>query len=290
MRRIQAEYEEACPEHVINVSRSYVGYDAQFYTQQLNPALFMWCSDAVGYLQPQQRTELFGKDGFLNTGFRVQGELPFYGAWNEAKSLTDDERCRYSARARSEQEVNSILADKVKIRRGPYAFESLDIQKRSFAEVWKLMDGALGEELSYDELDVNHFVTPFFGIGQRLLADGTWKKAASPIVEHLTLPGIPEIIDGILYTMNPSYEDTRTQLKADVVASVLEGRKAKAKGKMSWQDVKTIPTAHPDYDGFGYSPCIGKIDLFRAYNQFAVKDPRENQMQIWDPFEDRMRY
>eukprot|EP00392_Amoebophrya_sp_AT5.2_P005051 g5060.t1 len=137
--------------------------------------------------------------------------------------------------------------------------------------------------------------------GKRGLADGSWLKvrpianeklrniATSPIGEHMALPGIPDILEGIHRCANPKYTDSHTQSKKDVTDSLTKNRKKKAGGKLAWKDVSALPKPHPGYQGTAFIPALGKIDLSQAYTQMGVNDPTQNQYQIWSPGEQEMK-
>eukprot|EP00392_Amoebophrya_sp_AT5.2_P006327 g6338.t1 len=301
VKKIMNEWEEARLPHIVDINKSYVNYDTEYKTRQMNSWVWGHLGRTTEYLDEGRRAMLFAKEGRVNKGFDVHGKLPIYGAWNGRK-LTDDEVARYEEVQEGEVDYNIPMAEKTKMRSGPYAFETKDVQDRSAAAVVDLLGGVLGVELQENELDPDKYTFPFFGIGQKVLDDGTYKKArpianeklrnlmCSPIAEHLTLPGIPDIIQGILTCLNPGYTDPHDQARRDVTKGVTQGRKRKAEGKMSWKDISTLPLPHPEYSGTSFVPAIGKIDLYRAYMQYGVRDPKENQFMLYDPKKEAMRY
>eukprot|EP00392_Amoebophrya_sp_AT5.2_P005598 g5607.t1 len=76
------EHEKAKLPHIQKVNQQYVGHDAEFNTQKLNPFLWKQLLDQTDYLTAEKREQLHGLEGFLTKGFPVEGEVPVYGAWD----------------------------------------------------------------------------------------------------------------------------------------------------------------------------------------------------------------
>eukprot|EP00392_Amoebophrya_sp_AT5.2_P013117 g13228.t1 len=297
------QYEELKLEHVRIVGQRYIGHDVEFDTAPLNPWLFLELSQKCAYLDPQRRKKLFGPRGFMNTGFPTAGQLDRWDAWNDGKPLTKDERLRYDRVDGGEIDANMLLQDKIKLRAGPYAFESRDVQERSYSAYMKLLDGRIGKRIEKKDLDLSRWVCPVFGIGQKEDEHGNYAKVrpinneklrnelTSPIAEHMTLPNVPQILEGIMYCANPGHENPYAQTKRDVTDTIIEGRKAKAKGRMSWAHFSAIPKGAPARpEGMAFIPSIAKLDLFQAYVRLSVSKPEDNQAQLWNPFDTKMEY
>eukprot|EP00392_Amoebophrya_sp_AT5.2_P010927 g10997.t1 len=301
-KKIQQEYEDMKLQSVRLINQRYVDHDQQFGTQCLNSWIWGQLGQWSGYLNQQKRAILWGKRGYVQRGFPTQGLAPIYGCWEQGRQLTEVEKARYEEARSEERTLSTILEGYTKFRSGPYAMEDEEIQKRSYEAVEKMMDGVLGKFVPFSQIDEKKFLTPFFGIGQKRMPDGTWAKvrpianekdrnrATSPISEHLALPGIPEIIDGIYCCMNPGYLDPHAQSKKDVIDSIEKNRVKKAGGKLAWTNVSALPKPHPGYSGTAFVPSLGKIDLFQACLQMGVDDPTQNQIQIWSPGEQEMKY
>eukprot|EP00392_Amoebophrya_sp_AT5.2_P013731 g13860.t1 len=179
------------------INQRYAGHDVEFDTAPMSPWLF------------------------LHLGFPTAGVLDHWGAWDDGKELTKEESLRYHRMDGGELDANTILQDKIKLRAGPYTFETQDIQERSYNAYVKLFDGCS---------------------------------------------------------------------KRDVIDTITHGRKAKKKGKMSWADISAIPKGSQPRQDRTFIPSFAKLDLFQAYMQLPVQDPRDNQAQLWNPFDQKMEY
>eukprot|EP00392_Amoebophrya_sp_AT5.2_P012060 g12154.t1 len=283
--------------HAEALNRHYVNYDAEYGTRELSACFMHQIADAMNYLEPEIRESVYGPDGLVNLGLDVEGPVHYFGAWKDsAKPLSKDEKARLWSVQNDLQCRIAKVNQEAKWRMTPYGFEDQQTMARCYKEVCALFDGPHAVRMEKSDIPNGTWVCPFFGLGQKLDADtGLWRKVrpianerirndeCSPISEHLSLPGTDVLADMIVYCANPSIAATTMQTKHDVTASIKANRKAATGERMTWRDTSTLPAAMPPYAGHSFVPCFGKLDLFQAYLQLAVRDPRRNLFQVWNP-------
>eukprot|EP00392_Amoebophrya_sp_AT5.2_P014674 g14835.t1 len=259
------EYLELQKMNVFNVSSYYINYDGLFQTRRMSAMLFNELAEAAGYLTADQREQLYGKTGFVNRGFPVEGPVPVYGAWAAGKPLTTVEKQKLLV-ARAELQLRlSGLDEKHRLRGNPYEFETPQTMAKCYAAVRKLMNGPLATEVPEADVPMGTWVFPFFGLGQKWRDEtGQWKKVrpianekrrnneCSPVSEHL-----------------------------DVIDSLDAGRaKAalKAGERLQWKDATALPANEPAFSGHSFVPTLGKLDLFQA----VIYDLTKSQHQFYE--------
>eukprot|EP00392_Amoebophrya_sp_AT5.2_P001669 g1671.t1 len=99
----------------------------------------------------------------------------------------------------------------------------------------------------------------------------------------MVLPGTPTLVDMVLYAANPLLQETLMQSKESVTASIVENRKEAGSGKMRWRDATRLSGPVPEFKGKSFLPCFGKLDLYQAYLQMAVRNPNRNYFQVYNP-------
>ncbi len=281
--------------------------------RRMNTFMHFHAAEQCNYLDPERRTLLYGKKGYVSCGLESQGQLPKYGAWPNGKEMTKLELSRLSNFDIDDPARKLSLERFAKIRDGPWHFETEDVTERSHKSYSKLMDAGLASMLCEScakwEIEQGTWFAAIFGLGQKKCHEtGTYSKVRpisnekyrnkilSPPVEHLTFSSLPEILQGIVYCCNPEHEDSYFENKKDVLRSIQVARdKAKkwCKGnlkKMTWRDIRTLPRKKKEYKGKSFLPCLSKDDLASAYWQYGVRDPRQNGFQIYCPEKQRMEF
>eukprot|EP00392_Amoebophrya_sp_AT5.2_P001209 g1211.t1 len=290
--------------HIFDISTAYIGHDTNYGTQRLSPFLLNeWATD-LGYLEPDMREELCGKSGYVSRGFPVEGPVPLYGAWENAKKLTAAEKKRLHETQQELQHRLAAVGQLMKLRQVPYEFEDKQILEGCWNSVSKLLSGPWADPVSEEEIKgKEEWIFPYFGIGQKWSDElNCWAKIrpianekrrnllCSPISEHMSLPGTDVVVDMILYAHNPTIGDSMTQTKKDITESITRNRKKKGGGKMVWTDVTTLPSPLPGYTDHSFTPVFGKLDLFQACLQMGVARPERNLFQIFSPDEQKYVY
>eukprot|EP00392_Amoebophrya_sp_AT5.2_P016359 g16620.t1 len=278
------KFPEGLVDHPDLISRSYVGYDAEYETRKLSPCFINMIADHMGFLSPTVREAVYGPEGYLNLGYDVEGPLPLYGAWPDARPLTKKEKERLRD-TEIELEARKAHVDLMsKLRKTPYAFEDGVTTKGCYKAVAELFRGPHAKKVAKGDIPPKTWVWPFFGLGQRKdPVTGQWRKVRpianekfrnaqmSPLAEHMTLPGTATLVDMIQYCANPTIAETLLQTKDDVTESIIKNRKEKGGPNMTWQDTSRLPKHLPQYQGLSFVPCFGKLDLYQAYQQLAVR-------------------
>eukprot|EP00392_Amoebophrya_sp_AT5.2_P012426 g12529.t1 len=251
--------------NVFNVSSFYINYDGEFQTRRMSAMLFSELAAESGYLSGEQRKQLFGPEGFINTGFLTEGPLPTFGSWPTARPLSAMEKARlHTATACLQQRISEVDAAG-RLHEKPYGFETEQTLARCYAHVRSLMDGPLAEEVDREDLPKDTWVFPFFGLGQKWdESSSRWTKVrpianeklrnnlCSPLAEHLVLPGTDTLVDMSFFCLNPTYLDSVNETRGDVLKSLEKGRQqAKAAGntKLQWRDLESMPRSAAAYDG-----------------------------------------
>eukprot|EP00392_Amoebophrya_sp_AT5.2_P007408 g7422.t1 len=297
-----AEFEECQRLTAVNVNRIsdfYVGYDAEYGTKKLSPLLLHKVATAANYLSQEKREMVYGKNGFMNRGYLVEGTLPVYGAWPGGRTLTKKEKQDVEAARDCLNMRRAEIDAHTKLRDHPYDFETDFVLQKCFAAVDKLCGTPMATWIPEKSIDGKAWVWPYFGIGQRRDPDtGAWTKVRpianeklrsrvmSPATEHMTLPSTSTIADLIMRCANPNFEFTVAQTKNDVTKSVTANRAEKGKGpqkKMVWADINTIPKGIGAYRGEAFCPTLGKLDLHQAYYQLGADCPDRNVFQCYNP-------
>eukprot|EP00392_Amoebophrya_sp_AT5.2_P012582 g12689.t1 len=283
--------------HIYNISTAYLGHDTEFQTQRLSPFLLKEWANDVGHLSPEMREEVYGKAGHVNRGFPVEGPVPLYGAWPNARKLTTHERTRLMKTKQELEHRLSAVGQLLKLRSEPYLFEDQQILDGCWSAVSKLLDGPWADRLDPSEIEgKDEWIFPYFGIGQKWIEEeGRWAKIrpianekarnrlCSPITERMTLPGTDAIVDFVMYAASPTIADSMTQTKTDISESIARNRKKKGGEKMTWMNIDTLPQPLPGYQGHAFTPVFGKLDLFQAYLQLGVSNPDRNIFQLFSP-------
>eukprot|EP00392_Amoebophrya_sp_AT5.2_P005371 g5380.t1 len=229
------------------ISRSYINYDREYGTRELSPKLLWMIAECLDFTTPEIREQNYSRRGLINSGFGVEGKAPIYGCWPDAKKLTAKEK---KAILEAETDVSRAIAQ-------------IDLLAK------------LGQKWNYETQEWRK-VRPI--ANERLR-----NQVTSPIQERMELPGTPNLVDMVLYAASPTLSDTITQGKDEITASVTENRKQKGGEKMTRRDTSRLPKSIPKYDGPSYLPCFGKLDLYQAHLQLAVKDPSRNYFQVYNP-------
>eukprot|EP00392_Amoebophrya_sp_AT5.2_P010644 g10709.t1 len=283
-------------DHIDAISDHYAGYDKKYATQKLSPCFLKLVADHLGYATPKTREMIYGVTGLMDVGYGVEGELPRYGVWQQAKPLSSAEKRRlYDVRNSVEQ--RTIVLDRMaKWRSKPYGFEDQKTMERCYKAVEELFTGPHAERVDKSKVPQSVWVWPYFGLGQRMDPEtGEWRKVRpiaserirnnqlSPLVEHMSLPGTDYLVDMILYAMSPTLNATLLQTKDDITESILQNRKKKGGERMTWRDTSTMQKPTPKCEGVSYVPCFGKLDLYQAYLQLAARNPDRNYFQVYNP-------
>eukprot|EP00392_Amoebophrya_sp_AT5.2_P006235 g6245.t1 len=276
------QFELRKPDHIKSINEVYMGHGPKFPTQRSNPWLWNQLLQQSDYLDFERREMIFSKDGFLNTGFLVEGEVPRYGAW-DGRAVSDEERTKYEAIAFGDRDFRKLIRKHIRVLHQPEGvFHDEDVMRRGFDAVNELMDGVLAYEQAEEDMNLTRFIVPIFSIGQRLQEDGTCAKvrpianekrrslALSPLAEHMTLPSIPHVIDGFLYAANPKYTDPFSQAKKDVLNSIETGRQAKKKGKLAWTEVANLPLPVPPSSSNGFVPVVETAQFHETIDLLGI--------------------
>eukprot|EP00392_Amoebophrya_sp_AT5.2_P003765 g3770.t1 len=267
--------------NVFNVSKYYINYDREYETKRMSSMLFSELAEESGYLSGEQRRQLFGPEGFVNTGFPVEGPLPVYGSWPTARPLSATEKTRlHTATVYLQQRLYEVNAAG-KFHDKPYAFETEQTLARCYAHVRTLMDGPLATELAQKDVPQGTWIFPYFGLGQKWdESSAAWRKVrpianekkrnnlCSPLAEHLVLPGTDTLVDMSFYCLNPTYLDSVNETRADVIASLEKGRKKAqlAKGAaLQWMNLESMPKPAAKFEGHAFTPTHGKLDMKLDY-------------------------
>eukprot|EP00392_Amoebophrya_sp_AT5.2_P013516 g13640.t1 len=285
--------------NVFNVSSYYINYGRDFATRRMSAMLFSELAAEAGHLSGEQRAQLYGPEGFVNTGFPVEGPAPIYGSWPTGKALSAEERARlHTATGQLQQRLDKINGAG-RMHEGPYAFETEQTMAKCFAHIRALMKGPLASELEKEDTPSGTWVLPFFGLGQKwnettksrqkvrpIANEKKRNNLCSPLSEHLALPGTDTVVDMSFACLNPDYLDSVNETRDDVIRSLERGRQKAALSKgahLQWLNVEAMPKAQSGYKGFSFVPTCGKLDMFQACLQLAVKDPSRNLFQVFDP-------
>eukprot|EP00392_Amoebophrya_sp_AT5.2_P010517 g10581.t1 len=237
--------------HILNISTAYLNHDQDFGTERLSPFLLNAWANELNYLEEDRRELLYGKSGFVNRGFPVEGPVPLYGAWEHAKKLTQHEKLRLEEAKQDLHQRLTAIDQLRKLRANPYDFEDEQALQGCWKSVSTLLAGPWADPIPPEEVEGKaEWIFPYFGIGQKWDDSlGRWAKIRpianekarnrlrSPISERMTLPGTDVIVDMVLYSANPSLGESMMQSKNDITSSILQNRKKKGGGKMTWRDL-----------------------------------------------------
>eukprot|EP00392_Amoebophrya_sp_AT5.2_P001668 g1670.t1 len=149
--------------HAEEISRSYIGYDKEYETQMFSPCFLSMIAEHLGFASQAVRKSVYGPGGLVNLGFDVEGKVPIYGVWPEAKKLTCNEKQRVKD---AEADVAAAIAQidtLAKFREEPYAFEDAQTQKRCYEAIQELWKGPHAEKIEKKEIPKNTWVFPYFG-------------------------------------------------------------------------------------------------------------------------------
>eukprot|EP00392_Amoebophrya_sp_AT5.2_P008743 g8771.t1 len=180
------DYLELQKLNVFNVSSYYINYDGEFQTKRMSAMLFSELAEESGYLNGEQRKQLFAPDGFVNTGFLTEGPLPTFGSWPTARPLSSTERARlHTATACLQQRLEAVDAAG-RLHDKPYEFETGQTLSRCYAHVRSLMDGPLATEVTKSELPADTWTFPYFGLGQKWdESSSSWTKTYMKAIRRL---------------------------------------------------------------------------------------------------------
>eukprot|EP00392_Amoebophrya_sp_AT5.2_P001148 g1150.t1 len=283
-------------DHPTAISQHYLNYDKEYGTRLLSPCFMGMIAEHLGFMSPVVREMVYGKQGHMNLGFPVEGVHPPYGVWPDAKPLTkaEKDRMRHAETHLAARKAHLDLM--AKMRNEPYAFETGQTTEACYKNVCDLFAGPHADRVTKSQIPPKTWVWPFFGLGQKLdIETGLFKKVRpianeklrndklSPLVEHLTLPGTPTLVDMILYSINPTVGHTIMQTKDDITDTIKANRKEAGTEKMRWRDTSRLHKSLPPFEGVSFVPCFGKLDLYQAYQQLAVRYPNRNFFQVYNP-------
>lgn len=145
------------------ISESYVNYDREFHTRELNPKFLMMMAEHLDFATPDIRKQNYGRNGLISLGFGVEGKVPIYGVWPAAKQLTKKEKL---AIINAEKDVGNAIAQidlLAKWRTDPYGFEDEKTQKRCYEAVEQLWKGPHAVKVEKKDIPPKTWVFPYFG-------------------------------------------------------------------------------------------------------------------------------
>lgn len=159
--------------HPKAISEFYVNYDKEFNTRVLSPCFMKMIADHLDFLSPTVREMIYGPKGYINVGFPVEGALPRYEAWPEAKPLTkgEKERLRFVEADLAARKAHVDLMSK--LRTEPYAFEDGTTTERCYQAVEALFAGPHAIRVNKGDIPPKTWIWPFFGY---YLSSSTIKK------------------------------------------------------------------------------------------------------------------
>eukprot|EP00392_Amoebophrya_sp_AT5.2_P004281 g4289.t1 len=163
--------------NVHSISNFYVGYDAEYGTRKLSPILLQKMATAANYLTAEKREMVYGKEGFMNLGYMVEGTLPIYGAWPGGRALTKKEKQNVDSAKDCLNMRRAEIDAHTKPRDHPSDFENDFVLQKCFAAVDKLRGTPMATWIPEESVDKKAWIWPYFGIGQRRDPDaGAWTK------------------------------------------------------------------------------------------------------------------
>eukprot|EP00392_Amoebophrya_sp_AT5.2_P005829 g5839.t1 len=283
--------------HLRRISKAYVNHDAEYGAKLFSPRLLGMWAECTNYLEPATREAIYGIHGYLNTGFPVEGPVPLFGAWPDARPMSTQEKQAIWDTREQLRERLAQIDQMSKLRSEPYEFENEQTMGGCLKAVEALLAGPWAEPLPKAEAEKSgEWIFPFFGLGQKWDSDTqAWRKVrpiaseklrnriCSPASEHMSLPGTDVVIDFAMYAANPQLKESLMQSKRDITASIQANRKKKNGQKMAWTDVTTLPQPLKQFKGHSFVPVFGKLDLYQAYLQLGVNTPRRNVFQYYVP-------